>query len=115
MRKLVFLLISIAYSISMFPQITSGLSREEAWEIVKENVLKNKTEGVNVYVCDTITNPWGCFKTVLGKEKTPTYRAWFFFIDDFPNANWDHPCRSSRGDRYLSHSSRHTQVQNLSP
>lgn len=93
MRKLVFLLISIAYSISMFPQITSGLSREEAWEIVKENVLKNKTEGVNVYVCDTITNPWGCFKTVLGKEKTPTYRAWFFFIDDFPNANWDHPCR----------------------
>lgn len=37
----------------------------------------------------SIINSWG----VTYKVPDSFRQAWFFFIDDMPDANWEHPCR----------------------
>lgn len=94
MKKRLFLLLCVvACSISIHSQSEYPISRDKAWEIVKNNILDHQTEGINLYACDTITFAGSCIKTILTDEYSPLFDSWFFFIDDVPNANWEHPCR----------------------
>ena len=70
------------------------ISQEKAWEIVKQNVLGNKTENINVYVNTSVISAKTHIKT-LGREEevSPDTNSWLFFIDDIPYGNWSHPCR----------------------
>ena len=64
----------------------------EALETVIDEVLKGKSDEVWVYVTQS---PLEAGFTVRGwdTEYVVPARSWFFFIDDFPGANWHHPCR----------------------
>jgi len=68
---------------------------EKAWEIVKKEILKDKPENKIVYVYEKILpsgfeiKSWGTTHTV--PKEFP--EAWFFFIDEQPDANWGHRCK----------------------
>jgi len=73
-----------------------GTPDKEALRTLLENqVLKEDLVGKRVYVSR---------KPIPGKKYIYTWRmkvqvppkfsrAWFFFVDDMPEANWEHPCR----------------------
>ena len=71
------------------------ISRDLAWEIVKEKVLNNKLEKIDVYVYNNPIKANTIIHTVLSDyyDQSPDYTSWFFFIDDIPYGNWSHPCR----------------------
>ena len=74
-------------------QNTRLLSREEAWSIVKSNVLKGNINDVNVSVMDTLLSENSEIDVMFEDEKAPAFKSWFFFIDDRPFESWEHPCR----------------------
>jgi hypothetical protein len=71
------------------------LTREEAWKIVADELPISKGTEVKVYALassvrgGTAISTWGR-EILVPKELN---EAWFFFIDDAPMANWEHPCR----------------------
>ena len=69
------------------------LTREEAWEVVKKEILDDKISEVNVYA--SLSKMLPNIKYTEGHEEisTPNYDSWMFFIDDVPLADWHHPCR----------------------
>ena len=69
------------------------ISQEQAWEIVKQDVLDNKCENINVYVSTYVISPNTQIKTLGRDENSPNIDSWLFFIDDIPYGNWSHPCR----------------------
>lgn len=69
------------------------LSQENAWNIVKSQVLKNDTTSISAFISQTTITPNSLITTINGNENSPQYTAWFIFIDDFPFENWGHPCR----------------------
>ena len=46
-----------------------------------------------VYACDTVVSANYDLPTFLTYLRTPSFDSWYFFIDDSPNSNWEHPCR----------------------
>ena len=74
--------------------ISYSLSSSEAFDLVLSKVLYGDSEGKKVYVTSAPLQP----NTVTSGDpynpiNSPDNLSWFFFIDDFPNANWSHPCR----------------------
>ncbi len=74
-----------------FPQI----DREAAWEKVHQELLSGDPGVVVVYLAGepfaggSEIGSWIESITVPSEFES----AWFFFIDDAPDANWEHPCR----------------------
>ncbi len=83
----------IGGNINLFAQNTNIYSKDKAWQIVKEKILKEKVENVNIYVSKDIIEANSQIKILYKEESSPVYDAWFFFIDDKPFASWSHPCR----------------------
>ena len=89
-------LISIALSLICtfaYADTIHKISQEQAWEIVKQDVLGNKCENINVYVSTYVISPNTQIKTLGRDENSPNIDSWLFFIDDIPYGNWSHPCR----------------------
>lgn len=89
-----FLLILPVYAEKQAPD-RKEISREQAWEIVKKEILKDTLKDKAVYVS---REPLNAKDTIKSWEKT--YRVpddfkhcWFFFVDDQYGANWQHHCR----------------------
>ena len=75
-------------TLSLSAQSKIIVGQEEAWGIVKQSVLGNKIEGINVDVSSTVLPPASIIKT-LGKDETsPDFNSWAFFVDDSPFGNW---------------------------
>jgi hypothetical protein len=56
-------------TLSLSAQSKIIVGQEEAWGIVKQSVLGNKIEGINVDVSSTVLPPASIIKT-LGKDET---------------------------------------------
>lgn len=68
------------------------LTRNNAWEIVKEQVLHNNYIDIDVYASDSLIKPSSVNAQACPSDMDSLY-CWFFFVDDFPRANWSHECR----------------------
>ena len=71
----------------------NNISQNEAWGIVKSQILLGDTTKVNVYVSNKIYEANSTIRAYITDEKSPDFPCWFFLIDDNPKASWDHPCR----------------------
>lgn len=80
-------------TLSIFAQSKNIVGQEEAWEIVKQSVLDNKIEGINVDVSSNVLPSASIIKTLGNDEISPEFNSWVFFVDDRPFGNWKHPCR----------------------
>ena len=89
-RIYLFLLILLSISISVFGN-QREVSKEQAWHIILNNVLKGDVQNKDVYISNTIVSS----ESIVGvrNEISPDYDSWLIFIDDLPKANWAHPCR----------------------
>lgn len=99
MRKnLIIIFVSAAFLLSIFSGCSAAkksIDRESAWQIVQEKVLEGRLENIIVY-CSKEPVPAGT--ELKGWTKSYTVpeefqSAWVFFIDDAPEANWEHSCR----------------------
>ena len=89
-------IISIALSLICtfaYADTIHRISQEQAWGIVKQDVLGNRCENINVYVSASVISPNTLIKTLGRDEISPDIDSWLFFIDDIPYGNWSHPCR----------------------
>jgi hypothetical protein len=71
----------------------SAVTREAAYEIVLQQGLNGNAEGKIVLGTSNPVPPNTGIKTWKGTVMLPNAEGWFFFIDDHPFANWEHPCR----------------------
>ncbi len=73
--------------------LNAQVSQQDAWNIVKNEVLNSKIDNINVSVSKTIIDSKSIIKTWYEDEISPISSSWFFFIDDMPFEGWSHPCR----------------------
>ena len=68
--------------------IDGELTKEDAWEIVKDEVFEGNSETVVAYVSQSIVKAKSSFETVGGKTlTTPNYDCWMFLLDDNPGGS----------------------------
>ena len=75
---------------------TDLISKEEAIRIVKEEILKEDTLTIKLYIIPEPIKRDSIIKSAGsgGYVYTNSYpECWFFFIDDVPTAYFAHPCR----------------------
>ena len=92
-KYLILYIVAICGYTQVIAQVSSRHSQKEAVDIVINEILKGETKDKEVFVCDTIISSNGKILDIFSIEKSPTFDSWFFFIDDNPLANWEHPCR----------------------
>lgn len=92
-KYLLFVFLTLLLNYISSAQTLLNISKDEAWNIVKEKVLGNNTKGIEVYVSPKVLGACTTVPTVVDIENSPPFDSWFFFIDDMPLANWSHPCR----------------------
>ena len=93
MNRHILLFLYILCSMYNFAQDTMQISQDKAWEIVKEKILCGDTTEVNVYALKSICMAKSQIQTIYRNEVSPDFCSWFFFIDDVPYGDWEHPCR----------------------
>ena len=69
------------------------ISKEEAFDIVIQQGLNGSVEGKAILVMPDMVAANTVIQTWKGPINLPDAEGWFFFIDDHPFANWEHPCR----------------------
>ena len=80
--------------IFLFHSLAGQISREQAFEIIKTEVLAGNTDNVNIFASKTMLRANSIINTVCsGEIISPNITAWMFFIDDHPFQNWAHPAR----------------------
>lgn len=99
-NKAVIIFISLILLLSQCGHATSRnsgnnkITADKAKPIVTEKVLSGKLNGKIVYISKM---PLKKGETIRAMAKTYQVDAfvssWVFFIDDAPEANWEHPCR----------------------
>ncbi|MCL2167828.1 MAG: C13 family peptidase, partial [Lentimicrobiaceae bacterium] len=82
----------IIFSLFVCNLTYAQIAREEAYSIVKKNVLNNDYEAKNILVSKELILPSDTLKILSSEFITPNYESWFFLIDDMPFANWGHDC-----------------------
>ncbi|MBN1879864.1 caspase family protein [bacterium] len=65
---------------------------EQAFSIVKSDVLEGTRGDLPVYVSDSVFPAGTVIRTFKGPFMTLDAPAWFAFIDLHPGANWEHEC-----------------------
>lgn len=89
-------LVLITLSFFIFSNVNAQYSREEAINIVKEEVIgADSTIGIHFYSKYDILNQGDTLHLdfYMGYYICPYSDTWVFFIDDMPVAYWSHPCR----------------------
>lgn len=93
MRKMVLLLM---LSVSFF-WTTHLLAAEDefqaAFQVVINGVIQGDTEGRRIYGLPRKTAPGMVVEGWRGSVTLPMARGFLFFVDDVPEANWEHPAR----------------------
>ena len=69
------------------------ISKEDAYDIVIKQGLNGIVEGKTILVMSDMVAANTAIQTWKGPINLPDAEGWFFFIDDHPFANWEHPCR----------------------
>ena len=72
-----------------------SIDKDQAWKIVKEKILAKEQKDKIVYVSIDLLKSGQAVKSWGHDYKVPGdfQQAWLFFIDDQPDANWQHACR----------------------
>lgn len=70
-----------------------AISKDEAIDLVKQNVLGKDTSNITVYISNTILEENDTIQRYLSGNSIIKSSCWFFFVDDNPMENWSHPCR----------------------
>lgn len=70
-----------------------AITKEQAWEIVKDKVLSGDLSKINVSVLSTVVKANTEIEVLFKNEVAPDFDSWFFFIDDNPFESWEHQCR----------------------
>lgn len=94
---LICLMVGLSASMWGFPVDASctGIDKEQAWTIVKDKILEGNLENKIVYRHEDLfktgqeLKSWGNVYVVPADFE----QAWLFFVDDQPDANWQHACR----------------------
>ena len=85
------------------------ISQNLACKIVQQRVLYNILDDVDVFVSKDIIKPNTTIACLHNTDQSPKFDSWLLFIDDFPSANWAHPCRfvyvNTIGGEYEIHES----------
>jgi hypothetical protein len=91
---LVFLLFIPVSSGAQAPD-KKNITGEQAWEIVKKEILKDTLKDKAVYISMQLLNPKDTVKSWEKVYTVPEHfqRCWLFFVDDQYGANWQHLCR----------------------
>ena len=95
-HKIFVTIICLIVSILISPAIAddqAGISKSAAFQAVLQDVLDGSMEGKWVYVAREAVKAEAEIKAFNKTVKSPPFEGWFFFIDDHPWANWEHPCR----------------------
>lgn len=71
----------------------SNISFNEAWSILKRDVLSKNTPSCNVFGYEKVFPGNTHVRTIANNITSPAYDSWFFFVDDAPFLSWVHPCR----------------------
>jgi hypothetical protein len=88
---IIFLFIGLTYA----SVEKKSIDKDQAWQIVKEKILAKEQKNKIVYISTDllesgqVVKSWGHDYEVPGAYQ----KAWLFFIDDQPGANWEHACR----------------------
>jgi hypothetical protein len=72
-----------------------SFDKDQAWQMVKEKILAKEQKDKIVYVSIDLLKSGQAVKSWGHEYKVPGdfKKAWLFFIDDQPGANWQHACR----------------------
>jgi hypothetical protein len=69
-------------------------SREDAIHLILNQILTNDIGQINVYCSkDLLSVDDGLLTFDRNTIQFPFQTNWVFFVDDYPTANWNHPCR----------------------
>ena len=117
--KNLFLILSILICLAMVSSIQGEIVTRNAdggldhiKDIVLYEVLNNNLSGINVFVDPNIHAAGTETENWQGTIRVSPVDEWFFFIDDMPNANWEHPCRYVFVDNETGN---YTEIQASSP
>jgi len=90
----------ICFSIMLFVTVGFSLAnnmidKDQAWEIVKKECLGGVLIDKVVYISHEPLNAGEEIRSWNRTYKVPNEleQVWLFFIDDQPEANWEHSCR----------------------
>ena len=77
------------------PKAQDQIHRERAWALVKKEVLHGEVKDKKVYISREPLQAGEGIKSWKEVYHVPRDfpSAWLVFIDDQPEANWEHPCR----------------------
>lgn len=108
------LFLTLPLACSLLASMPSKPDKAELRRLLEHDVLKESLAGKQVYVS---REPLPAKKYVSSwrtKFQVPAKfsRAWFYFIDDLPEANWEHPCRYVFVD---TRTHRHVVMQGATP
>ena len=94
MRKLVLLLFGIALllPVSCNKAQYGNITREEAYGLARKKLDVSMDE-VDIYASIRRLAPGTTFRLGEKSLTSPVGESWLFFVDDQPQANWEHPCR----------------------
>jgi hypothetical protein len=87
MRKIIFIIGFIFFYFTINAQI----SRVQAINIVKEEILNNDTLNIHLYISKDIILAGSSVNTMYQNIVSPTFHSFMFFVDDSPYQNWAHP------------------------
>lgn len=94
MRKLVLLLFGIALllPVSCTKAQYGNITREEAYGLAMKKLDVSMDE-VDIYASIRRLAPGTPVHMLFEDLNSPAKESWLFFVDDVPQANWEHPCR----------------------
>jgi hypothetical protein len=81
---------------SLSPEERNSQAMEEAKRLVIEDILSGDVSGKAIYMVKSPISEGTIVRGWKADEQTfamPFEKGWFFFIDDYWMANWEHPCR----------------------
>lgn len=88
-RRIFVFSILIVIFISSYSQI----SRNEAYELLKQTIFNGAIDSVEILASQTPLQPLYQIRTNDTFVPSPSYESWFFFVDENPGADWWHPCK----------------------
>lgn len=71
----------------------AGTDFSQARQIVQEQALGGDVEGKRLYALEGAAAPSTVVKGWRKSVTLPSASGWVFFVDDMPDANWEHPAR----------------------
>ncbi len=84
----------VLYVMLVFTSFTySQINRESAYEILKNDLLGENWYNNEIYASKTVLQGQTLIFTNDTFVYSPNNTSWFFFVDEYPNADWWHPCK----------------------